>query len=110
MLPYTRHMMTFYYKTFRSVCFARRGTASSCVCESRSPRLISGGLRPPYPRCVLVLFSDSPAKCGGYLFLLALSKYRPEKAGRCGSRVIKILYEKKLPDINNPLKSKYQKN
>ena len=40
----------------RRVCFARRGIGSSSVCKSRSPRLISGGLRPPYPRCVFGLF------------------------------------------------------
>ena len=41
---------------FRRACFARRGIESSCVCESHGPRLISGGLQPPYPRCVIWLF------------------------------------------------------
>ena len=61
-----------YYKNhfaIRRACFARRRIDSSCVCESRSPRLTSGGLRPPYPAIFLgSFFPDSPVKCGGYLF------------------------------------------
>ena len=55
---------------FRSVCFARGGIESSCVCESRSPRLISGGLRAPYPALFQCPFADSPVKNGDHLFLI----------------------------------------
>lgn len=47
----------------RRVCFARHGIESSCICGSHGPRLIYGGLQPPYPPlCFGALFLTHPQK------------------------------------------------